>query len=920
MEGFQGAPFALACCNSDGQVTAVNDTFVRLFLDANGTFGINPGQLQFIDFHLIDLDAPHTHYDAKLKIDEDYVLEVALCAKKQGSCIYVHVTPIAKMDKRSIIEQRLSKLNAAISAARIGIWEFNYETCEAAFSGVFKELVGKSTSDSLSYTEFRQLVSPPDLIVMDAFFSNHVEFGLPLKFEFRVEVNDEVRWLELTGESFCNGDNQRILMGSVVDCSRQKEILNELNKSTEERKFALDAGRIGTWQAVRSDDDKWNWSWDSMANQLFQFDVSEQGQLDVWASTLHPEDRDRVIHALQACIETGEDFEQRYRVTLKSGEERYIYARGVLARNYLDEAERVDGIVIDQTETMMAQSKLKKLTEELEARVADRTKELEQAKSRAEQASKAKTDFLSMMSHELRTPMNAIIGSLDLLAETKQCAESRDLLDTAKTSANNLVIILNDILDINKIEAGKLELEQQSFSISTVIDNVIKIFLPVSDKKQVILDVREDPNIPTHLEGDAVRVRQILFNLIGNAIKFTSTSEGKTGKVVLDASLVLQEGYIYHIAFSIKDSGIGIDKATQKKLFTPFTQAERSTTRKYGGTGLGLTICGKLTDMMNGQIELQSEPGEGSEFKVTIPFWGTNATSEVGLLEQNTIADKSIALLCLNSYLNKMTTRFTQYLVAESAHCEQVDDENLVDVFSHFDIVILMVGEPELCESSLLAIYESAPDKERLIIAAERTQQSWLRRHCVGARLLPIKPITRAQFVQFIATSIAELAKDRDTLSLDLDDLGDLDELELKEDGHGHSEPERTIDLRDGILVVEDNPLNRDLMEKQLKTIGFCCDFACDGKEGLQCWQRKDYKLILTDCHMPELDGYSMTKKIRENELQCHREKVPIIAVTGAAMSGDEEYCLSVGMDDFISKPIQLSLMKNVINKWYQHD
>ena len=828
----------------------------------------------------------------------------------------------------------LARMHSAIVSAGIGTWEYQVDKDKAFFSDHLKKMIGCQPNHPLTWSEFRSMIFQDDLAIFDIFISNRVEFGIPLNFEFRIKVNNRVRWFALKGAAIKSLHSNTSLMGSLVDCTNEKEVLAELNNAVEAKKLAMEAGHIGTWRGKRQLNGEWKWNWDRVTNEMFHLEPDDIGQFDKWAARIHSEDIEKVIEALQRSLSSGELFEMKYRVSQPSGDTIYVFGKGVVGKDAIGNIIRIDGVCIDLTETVKNQNELKRLNNELEDRVKQRTEELELAIIKAEQANKAKSEFLAMMSHELRTPMNAIIGSLELIALEKHNFETQDLIETAKTSADNLVSILNDILDINKIEAGKMELETKPFSVSDIVDNVVKIFIPVADKKNIILDVREDPDIPQLVEGDHVRVRQILFNLLGNAIKFTHSDDEKTGKVVLDTKVEKTANKLIHIAFSIADNGIGIDKDTQKKLFTPFTQAERSTSRKYGGTGLGLAICGKLTDMMGGSIRLTSKKDLGSTFVLTLPLWKVEQKQS----PYPCLNDQAIAIVNINKFLGKVAMRFSKFLVDEGAKVQVVDGVDKHEIqtseLEQCDLLLVLAGELDQCRAQLNLLLTNF-SVEKVIVALERTNLEPFRRAYVGCRALPIKPVTKVQLLHSLNTLLAEqqAADQSETLDLPDEDTLDLDlgfelNIELPDartrvrNKEGDDKSDAMVDdgLRSDILVVEDNPFNQKLILKQMRRLGYTAYIAEDGVQGVAAWLHSSPKLILTDCHMPNMDGYEMTQQIREMEKQSNLDRVPIIAITGAAMFGDEDHCRSVGMNDFISKPVHLDKLKKMISKWYTND
>lgn len=805
-------------------------------------------------------------------------------------------------------ESKLYRLSHAISGADIGIWEFTPHTQECYFSPKLKKLIGLSIDHTLTLNELRARTSPTYQHHFNIFDSETLTLGTQCNFDFKIKIAETERWFELRSEVFLNEENQCTITGSLTDRTQEKEALTALNLAIEARDNALDAGDIGNWQAELNSENEWVWSWDKRANKMFALQPEDIGNIDRWVQHLHPDDKEPAIDAIQHCLVTGELYNEQYRSVLPDGEVIYVHARAKIGRDDQNRICRIDGVCVNQTPFFNIQAKLQEANDQAEARVKARTLELQQAKERAEQANQTKSSFLSMMSHELRTPMNAILGSLDLLSLSKQTPESRDLIETATTSAKNLIFILNDILDINKIEAGKMQLEQRDFSITEVIDNVVQIYYPLANGKRIKLDVTEDPTIPKYLEGDAVKVRQIIFNLLGNALKFTSTTTEKQGEVQLNINIVEHNSIIYKVAFSIVDNGIGIEKETQKKLFTPFIQAQRSTTREYGGTGLGLAICGNLAQLMGGEIALSSCPNEGSTFKVELPFWRSKQHTDEPIYQ---LEDTKIALLNVDETHNTQEL-IIQHLESEGARIEVLESEKQLSSAKEYDTLFILVSSHQHF-AQLKNIQHKLSDNSHLLVATCRNAISTLRQILPQTAILPLHPMTRLQLINSIHKSMDN------ELCLDLDELDELDELDLEQLS---IEEETTQALSDkaGILVVEDNPLNQKLILKQLSTLGYSCDLAHDGLDGIEHWQNTDYKLILTDCHMPKLDGYDMTKKIRELEKESGKQATPIVAVTGAAMTGDSDHCLSTGMNDFVSKPLILKDLKKVVEKWYLDD
>ncbi|MPY23509.1 response regulator [Shewanella sp. YLB-07] len=904
-------PFPILVCNKLGGITGTNRCFRDTFKAPSNNFNQMMAHTLF-SFFDIGLTSCQPLFLEHLNYRDSFLSYLVINTKKFSVSVNISLNPDNPREywllvspccesqlQTSLIKNKLHRLNHAIKGADIGTWEYTPETNSSYFSLKLKEIIGIKPDTQLSWQQFKALVINKDKANFELLTKQECKPGTRLSFEFRIYKAGKPCWFKLNSEAFLSDGEKFTITGSLIDCTEEKENILALRDAIESKNLALEAGNIGNWRAELDENQQWAWDWDLRANDMFALQPSDIGHLQKWVDRLHPEDSDAVLEAVQHSLKTGESFNKQYRTILPSGEIKHILGKGKVGRDKVNRISRIDGICIDQSPIFKAQEELQEINDELEARVNLRTLELQQAKERAEQANQTKSEFLSMMSHELRTPMNAVIGSLDLLTLSKQSPESTDLIETAATSANSLVTILNDILDITKIESGKLQLEARDYSIADTIDNVVKIFQPVAIKKGVVLNVEEDPSIPRFVEGDALRVRQVLFNLLGNAIKFTSSLDGKGGVVNLKAEVVEHNNTVYQIAFTITDNGIGIDKETQKKLFTPFTQAQRSTTRKYGGTGLGLAICGKLINLMSGQIELSSTLGEGSSFRVQLPFWHSKKTDE-----KFQLASSKIALIQLCGHLEQRSDNIRKHLIAEKSRVAHYDIADINLAIADNDAVLLLCCNLDAYQQTLLDIYQDHRLASNLIIGVLSSQISQTRRLMPQSLLVSIDPMTRSQLV----ASIKKVIDQEICLSLD----------EIKTNNLMTSIKQSTNKNKCAdILVVEDNPLNQKLIAKQLATLGYQCDLANDGLHGIEKWRSIDYKIILTDCHMPNLDGYNMTKKIRLIELQEQRQAIPIVAITGAAMSGDAEHCYSTGMNDFVSKPMILKDLKAVMNKWY---
>jgi len=768
----------------------------------------------------------------------------------------------------------------------------------AGVNSAFERIVGIPASQVVGREpdELEHRIAPAVVRQMEDHHRDCLLACTTINFEEQIALCGHPRWWLIQLKPV-KGEGGRIdrIIGSAIEITERMEIERRLRESEERFFLIARATSDAVWDLDPAAGTLW---WSDGVTRLFGYEQpGPDAGLKWWYARIHPEDRGAVASGLETALAgEAERWESRYRFIHADGRCLHVLARALILRGAGQRAIRVLGGMMDISEQRAAQEAMGRAREAAEAANRRLHESVQRANALAREAAAAtvaKSEFLANMSHEIRTPLNAIIGMSGLMMGTELDAAQRELAETIRTSGDALLTLINDILDFSKIESGNLELEAQPFALHECIESALDVLGARAGEKRLDLLYWVDPGVPGTLVGDVTRLRQVLVNLVGNAVKFTEAGEVRVG---VERAEPEADGRL-RLRFTVLDSGIGIPTERMDRLFKTFSQGDASMTRRYGGTGLGLAICRRLVEMMDGTIRAESEPGRGSRFvfEVCVQAGASPESPDCGRIE-SAPARRGILLVEENGAAREILAR----------HC------------SSWGLAPQAVGRLEEAVDWLargqpvdLAIVDRRPDGDDAGALVRRLREQ------PGRAELPIL------LLSFLGASVSlpaglgavgQLTKPLKVAALRdavLHALGTASRPAPQCAAPSRTKLAEEHPLR--LLLAEDNVTNQRVAQLILGRLGYHADVAGNGIEAIQAIERRAYDIVLLDVQMPEMDGLTAAREI------CVRwppERRPrLVAMTANVMVGDRDECLAAGMDDYVSKPVQLGELEAVLRR-----
>jgi signal transduction histidine kinase/DNA-binding response OmpR family regulator/HPt (histidine-containing phosphotransfer) domain-containing protein len=766
------------------------------------------------------------------------------------------------------------------AAAAGGFGVFDLDLISGGISGtpLYFDLIGLNPGGgTLTREEWVATIHPEDLEAVVVELGAAIDAGCPYQSEYRsVAQSGEVRWLASRGQIVNDGEGRPArIVGTITDVTQRKQLEEQLLYATESLNIAQAAAGLATFDfnfdrhsRICSD------NFHLLLGIPPSTSLDDLGEL---LSRVHPDDIDRCRNAPLETTPEEPSYRCEYRVLLEDGSERWIGEKATVSRGRTGDVQRITGAIVDISDLKRA-----------EAATLD-------AKLAAEAANRAKSNFLANVSHEIRTPMNGVIGMTQILSETTLDGTQREYVDIIRGSAQALLSLINDVLDLSKIEADRLELELVEFNVRDVIYETVAAMALQSAVKGIELVVNVGIDVPITARGDPGRLRQIVMNLIGNAIKFTHE-----GHVVLDTTGALDERGRLTLRIEVTDTGIGIPADRLDRLFKSFSQIDSSTTRHYGGSGLGLSIIKRLAELMGGAVGVRSEVGQGSSFWATVKVdavqeqWQREPVGigrRILIVDDLPVSRESLARKLRLARYDVVAVSGVDAALEQLAHGQSFDlvlADELMPMKGGLDLLNALRADPRhtTLPFILLSLFGAEHD------STERVH----RPDAVG-----LKPIRAATLTTLVAQVLA----------------GDSP---AKTQHFATPESKPTFGGQ-RILLVEDNPVNQRVAQRLLQKLAADVTIANNGAEALERLAESTFDAVLMDCQMPVMDGFTAARRIRAAELANGRGKrLPIIALTANVMSEDRDNCIAAGMDAHLGKPIEPAQLVDCLGRYLKPD
>ena len=695
--------------------------------------------------------------------------------------------------------------------------------------------------------------------------------------------------------------DQVFVHATVRDITEQKRAETRLAGVTHRLTLAAQAGGVGIWDFDVTGN---SLVWDEQMFRLYG--IAQQGSggaFEAWMNGLHPDDRQRCQDEHEQALRGERDFNTEFRVIWPDASVHSIRALAIVQRDAAGQPLHMIGTNWDITAQKQAADDLR----EGNRRLAEAIEYAQKQAAEAAKANAAKSEFLANMSHEIRTPMNGLIGMTGLLLDTELDRDQRRYAEIVSASGEALVGIINEILDFSKIEAGKLELEKLDFDLQGLLEDLAASLAVRAHEKGLELLASAAPEVPTLLCGDPGRLRQILNNLAGNAVKFT-----QKGEVAIRVSLEEENETECRLRFSVRDTGIGIPKDKIGALFAKFTQVDASTTRKYGGTGLGLAISKQLAELMGGEAGVQSEAGKGSEFWFTARLQkGSEQHRKPGSPATNL---KGIRALIVDDNATSreiLSTRMSSFSMRPS----EVEDGpgalqalyRAIQENDPFQIAVIDMQMPGMDGETLGRMIRAdrrLADTQMVMLTSLGHRDEASRFQEIGFNAYFTKPLRHGELMSALSLALAEPSATQAA------------PRPIAAPGTVRKTPGLFAGRKTRILLAEDNLTNQQVARGILNKFGLSADTVSNGAQALRALASTAYDLVLMDVQMPEMDGIEATRRIRNPQSEVRNHAIPVIAMTAHAMQGDRERCLEAGMSDYVSKPVSPRALSDVLERW----